>query len=48
LGGIGFLRTQGVGVAVEVGFVYPTLTPEIQLNHFLHRTPKLAILTRAC
>ena len=24
------------------------LTPEGQLNHFLHRTPKLGILTRAC
>jgi len=34
LGGVGFLRTQGVGVGVEVGFVHPTLTPEIQVNHF--------------
>jgi len=25
---------------------YPT--PEVQLNHFLHRNPKLGILTRAC
>ena len=23
-------------------------TPEVQLNNFLHRTPKLGILTRAC
>ena len=27
---------------------YPTPTPEVQLNHFLHRTPKLGVLTRAC
>jgi len=26
---------------------YPTLTTEVQLNHFLHRTPKLGIPTRA-
>jgi len=35
-------RNQGCGV----GFFYPT--PEAQLNHFLHRTPKLEDLTRAC
>jgi len=23
-------------------------TPEVQLNHFLHRTPKLGIPARAC
>jgi len=40
LGGVGFLRTLVVRV------FYPT--PEVQLNHFLHRTPKLGILTRAC
>jgi len=33
LGGIGFLRSLGVG------FFYPT--PEDQLNYFTHRTPKL-------
>jgi len=42
LGGVGFLRTVGVGV----GFFYLTPTPELQLNHFLHRTPKFGILTR--
>jgi len=31
-GGVGFLRT------LEVRFFYPAL--EVQLNHFLHRTPK--------
>jgi len=30
-----------------VGFLfYPT--PEVQLNHFLNRTPKLRVLARAC
>jgi len=24
------------------------LTPEVQLNHFLHHTPKLGILSRVC
>jgi len=43
LGGVGFLRTLRV---VVVGFLY--LTPEVQLIYFLHRTPKLGILTRAC
>jgi len=38
--GAGFLRT------LEVGFFH--LTPEVQLNHLLHRNPKLGILTRAC
>jgi len=42
LGAVGFLRTLGDGV----GFFYPT--PDVRLNHFLHRTPKLGILTRAC
>jgi len=42
LGGVGFL-TPGVGVGI--GFFYPT--PKVQLNYFLHRTPKLGILTRA-
>jgi len=40
--GVGFLRT------LEVGFFHPTPTPEVQLNHLLHRTPKLGVLTRAC
>jgi len=40
--GVGFLRTLGVGV----GFFSPT--PEVQLNNFIHCTPKLRILTRAC
>ena len=38
LGAVGFLRTLGVGC------FYPTPTPEVQLNHFLHCTPKLGIL----
>jgi len=37
LGGVGFLRTLEVGA----GFFYPT--PEVQLKHFLHLIPKLAI-----
>jgi len=39
LGGVGFLATLGVGV----GFVCPTPTPDVQLDHFLHHTPKLGI-----
>ena len=35
VGGVGFLRTLGVG------FFYPT--PEVQLNHYLNHTPKLGI-----
>jgi len=35
--GVGFLTTLGVG------FFCPTLTAEVQLNHFLHCTPKLGI-----
>jgi len=42
-GGVGFLKTPWV----EVGFFYPTRTREVQLKHFLHRTTKLGILTRA-
>jgi len=40
---VGFIRTLGVGV----GFFNLIPTPEAQLNYFLHRTPKLGILTRA-
>jgi len=38
LGGVrvGFLTTP----EVEVGFFRPTLTPVVQLDHFLHHTPK--------
>ena len=39
MGGIGFLTTLGVGVE----FFVPTPTPEIELDHFLHHTPKLGI-----
>jgi len=39
LGGVAFLTTLGVGV----GLCCPTPTPEVQLDHFLHRTPKLGI-----
>jgi len=41
LGGVevGFLTTLGVGV----GFVCPTPTPGVQLDHILHHTPKLGI-----
>jgi len=42
LGGVGFLTSLTVGV----GFFY--LTPEVQLNHFIHCAPKLGNLTRAC
>jgi len=37
LGGVGFLTTLGVGV----GFFCPT--PDVQLDNFLHYTPKLRI-----
>jgi len=37
LGGVGFLTTLGVGV----GFFCPT--PDVQLEHFLHRVLKLGI-----
>jgi len=39
LGGVGFLTALGVGVGV--GFLRPTPTLEVQLDHFLHHTPKL-------
>ena len=35
--GVGFLTTLGVGA----GFFCPT--PDVQLDHFLHHTPKLGI-----
>jgi len=41
---VGLLRT--LGVEVGVGFFNPT--PDVQFNYFLHRTPKLGILTRTC
>jgi len=41
--GVGFLRRLGVGVDVSVGFFCPIPTPEVQLNHFLHRTPEIEI-----
>jgi len=37
--GVGFLTTLGLGV----GFFCPTPTPDVQLDHFLHHTPKLGI-----
>jgi len=37
VGGVRFLTTLGVGV----GFFCPTPTPNAQLDHFLHHTPKL-------
>jgi len=37
LAGVGFLTTLGVGV----GYFSPT--PDVQLDHFLHRIPKLGI-----
>jgi len=39
LGGVGVLRTLGVGVGVELKNSTPN--HEVQFNHFLHRTPKL-------
>jgi len=38
LGEVGFLATLGVGV----GFFCPT--PNAQVDHFLHHTPKMGIL----
>jgi len=38
-GGVGFLTTPDVDVGVR--FFCPT--PEVQLDHLLHHTPKLAI-----
>ena len=35
--GVGFLTTLEVGV----GFICPT--PDVQLDHFLHHTPKMGI-----
>jgi len=35
LGGVGFLTTLGVGAGV--GFFCPT--PDVRLDHFLHRIP---------
>jgi len=37
LGGVGVLTTLGVG------FSCPIPTPDVQLDHFLHHTPKLRI-----
>jgi len=37
--GVGFLTALGVGV----WFFCPTPTPDVQLDHFLHHTPKLGI-----
>jgi len=37
--GVEFLTTRGVGV----GFFCSTPTPDVQLDHFLHHTPKLGI-----
>jgi len=37
--GVGFLTTRGVGA----GFFCLTPTPDLQLDHFLHHTPKLGI-----
>ena len=46
MGGVGvevrFLTTLEVGV----GFFSPTPTPDAQLDHFLHYTPKLGILLK--
>jgi len=42
LGGVGFLRTLGVGIGVA--FLCPT--PTLQLNYFLHHSPKVETLTR--
>ena len=35
--GVGLLTTQGI----RVGFFCPT--PDVQLDHFLHHTPKMEI-----
>ena len=37
--GVGFLTTLGAGVR----FFCPTPTPDVQLDYFLHHTPKLGI-----
>jgi len=37
--GVGFLTTLGVGL--RVGIFCPT--PDVQLDHFLHHTPKMGI-----
>jgi len=37
LGGVGFLTSVGVG------FFCPTPTPDVQLDHILHHTPKFGI-----
>ena len=48
----GILKTLSVGAVVgffircNLRIFYPT--PAVALNHFLHRTPKLGILTRDC
>jgi len=39
LAGVGFLTMLGAGV----GFFCPTPTPDVQLDHFLHHTPKFGI-----
>jgi len=44
LGGVGILRTQNTSSRSRIFYLAPT--PEVQLNHFLYRTPKLGILTR--
>ena len=38
---VGFLKTLGVGVGVAYFCLTPI--PEVQLNNFFHRTPKLGI-----
>jgi len=37
--GVGFPTTLGVGV----GHFWPTPTPDVHLDYFLHHTPKLGI-----
>ena len=39
--GVGFVITLGVAVCVGVGLF--CRTPQVQLDHFLHHTPKLGI-----
>jgi len=39
LGGVGFLTTLRVGA----GRFCPTPTPDVELDHFLHHTPKMGI-----